>query len=495
MPMVNDVHSALNQTRVSKVQKPKSLTSLKNFLSQAVAKGESLSICGGRHAMGGQAFAENTLLLDLTCLNRVLYQDCARGLITMQAGATWPAVLAATMAMPHPSSTATAPRCWAIRQKQTGVDSVTLGGSVSANAHGRGLLLAPMAEDVEALHMLNAQGELLFCNREENAELFGLAIGGYGLFGIIYAVTLRLCLRTVVQRWVDVLDLDDAANAVYRRVQQGFSYGDFQFAIDANDSAFLSRGVFSCYREVDSQDFETFQAAQSGLDQSKAQAAQSALDKNTSASDFKPEQWLQLLHLAHTDKARAFTLYAENYLRTHGNRYWADSMQLATYLPSYAEYLHQNLPKSTTTRSDVPETLMIGELYVPPAQLQNFMQQARAIFRAFGTEVIYGTIRAIEADQTSFLKWAKRAYCCVVFNLRTAHHAQGVAHSAATFSALIDAALALEGSFYLTYHRWWTRAQLLKAYPQIPEFLARKLHFDPKKTFVSDWYRHLVNAS
>ena len=28
------------------------------------------------------------------------------------------------------------------------------------------------------------------------------------------------------------------------------------------------------------------------------------------------------------------------------------------------------------------------------------------------------------------------------------------------------------------------------AYPQFPEFLARKLEFDPDEVFQSDWYRH-----
>jgi FAD/FMN-containing dehydrogenase len=461
MPWVNDVHSALNSTQVRRIEKPETLSQLQQCLRDAVASGQSLSLCGGRHAMGGQAFAKDELLLDLTNLNRVLSSDCQRGLLTMEAGAIWPDVLIATAKMSHPSTTAESPRHWAIRQKQTGVDAVTLGGSVSANAHGRGLQLAPIAEDVEALQVLTADGTLVLCSRTENAELFSLVIGGYGLFGVIYAVTLRLSLRTVVQRCVDILDLDDAANAVYRRVQQGCIYGDFQFAIESSDSGFLSRGVFSCYRAVDQPSFQEV------------------------AADFQPEQWLELLRLAHCDKARAFALYAQHYLQTHGNCYWSDTMQLATYLPSYAEYLQQHQP----TKSQ--ESLMIGELYVPPSQLQNFMQQARTILRRFGTEVIYGTIRAIEADRSSFLPWAKQAYCCIVLNLRTAHDDQGIARSAATFQALIDAALSLQGSFYLTYHRWWTRAQLVQAYPQIDAFLQHKLRLDPNEIFVSDWYWHL----
>ena len=35
-----------------------------------------------------------------------------------------------------------------------------------------------------------------------------------------------------------------------------------------------------------------------------------------------------------------------------------------------------------------------------------------------------------------------------------------------------------------------TRDQVLRAYPQFPEFLARKRAYDPGEVFQSDWYRH-----
>ena len=34
----------------------------------------------------------------------------------------------------------------------SGVDAVTLGGSISANAHGRGLLMQPIGDDIESMN-------------------------------------------------------------------------------------------------------------------------------------------------------------------------------------------------------------------------------------------------------------------------------------------------------------------------------------------------------
>jgi FAD/FMN-containing dehydrogenase len=457
---LNDVHSQLNATAVARIERPRNLAALQAVIAQARAGGLSVSIAGGRHAMGGQQFASGALHIDTGALSAVLGSDAVRGWLHIEAGATWPQIIEASHHISGPDGAT-----WGIRQKQTGVDAVSLGGSISANAHGRGLLMQPLGDDIENLTLVNAEGDVILCSREHNAELFSLVIGGYGLFGVIYSATLRLAPRQRLQRVVDIIDLDDAMNAVLRRVDEGCCYGDFQFAIDAGDDGFLRRGVLACYRPAP-------------LDAAQDEAA-----------DLPPETWLQLLQLAHEDKRAAFRLYAQHYLATHGQCYWSDTMQQSTYLPSYAEYLER-------ARGDAPrrESLVIGEHYVPRDRLMAFMQRARAVLRAQGSEVIYGTIRSILRDTVSFLPWAKDDYACVVFNLRTPHTAAGVERTAAAFRALTDASLALDGSFFLTYHRHASAAQVEAAYPRFREFLQHKRALDPHERFTSDWYRHYRDA-
>ena len=378
----------------------------------------------------------------------------------IEAGADWPKIIAASHRMTSASGVG-----WGIRQKQTGVDAVTLGGSISANAHGRGLLMQPIGDDIEDLTLVNAAGDVVVCSRDQNVELFSLVIGGYGLFGVIYSATLRLAPRQRVKRVVDIIDLDDAMNAVFRRVDEGCLYGDFQFVIDANEDNFLRRGVFACYKPVAAGETEPAPAA-----------------------DLAPDTWLKLLKLAHDDKKTAFKLYAQHYLGTDGNCYWSDTMQLSTYIPSYAEFLEST--RAASAEPTAKETLMIGEHYVPRHEIMAFMARARDILRAHGSEVIYGTIRAILRDTISFLPWAKDDYACVIFNIRTPHTEVGLKRTAETFRALIDASRELGGSFFLTYHRYASAAQVEACYPRFREFLAQKKIYDPDELFVSDWYLH-----
>ena len=63
---------------------------------------------------------------------------------------------------------------------------------------------------------------------------------------------------------------------------------------------------------------------------------------------------------------------------------------------------------------------------------------------------------------------------------------------------LIDHAIHHGGSYFLTYHRYARRDQLLTCYPEFPQVLRRKRGFDPDELFQSDWYRHcksLVGAA
>jgi FAD/FMN-containing dehydrogenase len=456
--VVNDVHSRMNRTTVAEVVRPQDADELREAVRAAAERRRAVALCGGRHAMGGQQFAAGEVLIDMTAMKRALAFDAARGLITMEAGADWPAVIRATHAL-QPGDA----KPWGIRQKQTGADALTLGGALSANVHGRGLLMGPIVDDVESFTMVTPDGRLVTCSRERNAELFGLAIGGYGLFGAIATVTLRLGPRRKLRRLVDVLDIDDAVGAVRRRVADGCLYGDFQYAIDPADDAFLRRGVFACYKPA---------------------ADDVALAEEN--ADLHREDWVRLLRLAHSDKRRAFEVYSAHYLASHGRVYWSDTMQLSTYLPTYAQFIHDAGPAAGAPE----ESLMIGELYVPPDALVEFLGRARLVLRRTGSEDIYGTIRAIRRDTTTFLPWAKAEYACVIFNLRTAHDAAGVARTARTFRMLHDAALGLGGSFYLTYHRYATRGQVEAAYPRFREFLARKRGYDPDERFSSDWYRH-----
>ena len=454
---VNDVHSALNATRVREAIDVRSIGDIRDALHRARQLELPLAICGGRHAMGGQQFATDALLLDTRKMRRVLGFDRTRGLVEAEAGIQWPELIAWLRYVQHGE-----PSPWGITQKQTGADTFTLGGSLSANIHGRGLAMRPFIDDVEAFSLVDAAGRVRRCSRTRESDLFRLAIGGYGLFGVIASVTLRLSRVRKLRRVVEIIDLDALLPAFEERIAAGHLYGDFQFAIDPGGEGFLRRGVLSCYQPV--------------ADGTPMPERQLSLVER---------DWERLIHLAHTDKSAAFERYASFYLATSGQLYWSDTQQLSTYLDGY----HRRVDAHLGHRGSE----VITEIYVPRRALVDFMAAAAADFRAQGVDLIYGTVRLIRRDEESFLPWARQDYACVIFNLHARHTTAGIAHTAAALRRLIEMAIARDGSFYLTYHRYATREQVARCYPGFRDFLAAKRAHDPQELFQSDWYRHYRN--
>ena len=243
--LVNDIHSQLNPTRVLKILEPKSSQDVQEIVRTAGKNRQHISIAGGRHAMGGQQFGTDTLLLDIRKMNRVLHLDHDRGILEVEGGIEWPELINGYLALQDGKA-----QPWGIAQKQTGADRLTISGTIAANAHGRGLKMKPFINDVESFVLVDASGNARTCSRTENFELFRLAQGGYGLFGVVTSVRLRLVPRTKVERVVEVREVEGLMQAFEKRISDGFSYGDFQFSIDRESKDFLSKGVFSCYRPV-----------------------------------------------------------------------------------------------------------------------------------------------------------------------------------------------------------------------------------------------------
>jgi FAD/FMN-containing dehydrogenase len=451
---VNDVHSQLNRTRVRELLTPRTRDELAQIVRSASQKGLPISVSGCRHSMGGQQFATDSICIDMRSLDRVISFDREHGLIEAEAGIQWPKLIRTYL-----DAQGSGAKQWGIAQKQTGADTFTLGGSLSSNVHGRGLAMKPLISNVESFTLINADGKAIRCSRDENSELFRLAIGGYGLFGSIDSVTLRLVPRQKLRRVVEIIRASDLPKRFEERIAATFVYGDFQFSVDEKSPDFLQRGVFSCYQRID--DDEPIIAKR----------------------QLRDDDWLELLRLAYTDREKAFKRYCDYYLSTNGQTYWSDINQLSPYLPNYAQKIRNLIGGDESS-------LIITEIYVPRADLPQFLAHAAELLRSNRTIVIYGTVRLIEKDNESFLAWAKQPYACIIFNLLTLHTPRGIEASARAFRALIDLAIARDGSYYLTYHKFAKPEQIMACYPQFKEFLALKRKYDPAECFQSDWYRY-----
>ena len=455
-PPHNDVHSRLNASQHEQVFQPQDEEGVAAAIGLANRAGQRLAVCGAQHAMGGQQFAQGGWLLDTRSLRGVRAFDSGSGRIRVGAGTRWPELQQFLITQRDARGGG-----WAICQKQTGADDFSLGGSLAANIHGRGLSLPPLVDDIEGFRLVLPSGERTRVDRAHRPELFAQVIGGYGLFGVVTEVELRLRRRQWLQRRVALCRRAELMQAFTQAISEGALYGDFQFAIDPRSEDFLDLGVFACYHPVD-------RARPAAAQQQHALSA---------------EHWRELLWLAHVDKSQAFRRYSAFYLASDGQHYASDDHQFGVYLDGYHDAIDARLGH---VGSEV-----ITELYVPPAALAAFLGEVAEAARSEAMDLIYGTVRLIRRDTETALAWAREDFACVVFNLHVRHDVAGRASLRRHLQRLIDIALGYGGSFYLTYALAARADQLRCAYPQIDAWLAAKRTLDPSCVLDSDFHRRL----
>src|SRR6266404_1728594 len=203
-----DAVSRMNKTQVSEVweipaDSQAAEQQLRKLLRKAQAAGLPVSIAGARHSMGGHTIYPGGITINMLPFNGM---ELDERILHVQAGARWSEVI------PYLDK-----RGRSIEVMQSD-NSFTVGGSLSVNCHGWQYGRSPIASTVESFRLMNADGSVLRCSRSENKELFSLALGGYGLFGIILDVDLRLVPNERLRLEQYVVPVDGALESFERKI-------------------------------------------------------------------------------------------------------------------------------------------------------------------------------------------------------------------------------------------------------------------------------------
>lgn len=88
------------------------------------------------------------------------------------------------------------------------IDEQTLAGAFATGTHGSGLALPALHENIQSLRLMKANGDLIECSREKNAEIFEAARVSLGALGIITDYQLKVDPSYKVERkhWLEDLD-------------------------------------------------------------------------------------------------------------------------------------------------------------------------------------------------------------------------------------------------------------------------------------------------
>mgnify|MGYP005730844561 CR=1 FL=1 len=141
-PVLDDI-SRLNATPVSAVVTPTTEAEIVAAIGRARSEGRGVSISGVRHSQGAHTFGEDNLVIDMTAYNKVLDISAEAKTIRVQAGASW-----------NDIQEAINPHGLAVLTMQSS-NIFTVGGSISANIHGRDPAASVIIDTVQSLSLIH----------------------------------------------------------------------------------------------------------------------------------------------------------------------------------------------------------------------------------------------------------------------------------------------------------------------------------------------------
>jgi len=440
--IVNDA-ARLNRTRVRKVIHPTTENEIRAAVLEATANGVKITIAGKRHSMGGQTLFRDAIVLDMLRFNKIISLDETRKILTLQSGATWNDVQ--QFLNPHGL---------AVLAMQ-GPNVFTVGGSMSVNAHGWDMRHGPVGASVEWFRLLLADGSTRRCSREENSDLFHLVLGGYGLFGVILDVGLRVTDNAAYVATVSEVDFAQLPEYFENQVASDPAMELAEADLSISPGSLLREAIAIAYTRQpgDTRRTDALWAEEHRLRDGYF------FDLSRQYGWGKRLRWALQKRLEYP---------AVNAVRTRNNIFRSPIGRIQYYSPK--------------------DTDILQEYFIPPRNLSEFVNGLRDIVEKRRVNLLDATVRYIEINNDAFLNYSGQLALSVVLYLNVKTSPSDLMGNSETTREIIDLALHCEGTFYLPYVLDYDKYQLSRGYPMASVFFVAKKRYDPSEVFVNQFY-------
>lgn len=437
--------SRLNLTKVNRVWDiPDDAEQAEKQLAEllALARRERLpvSIAGARHSMGGHTICPDGIVINMRPF-RAMQLNEAKDRLHVQAGAFWEDII------PYLDD-----RGCSVAVMQSN-NSFSVGGSISVNCHGWQFDRPPIASTVDSFRLMKADGSIVTCSRIENTDLFSLVLGGYGLFGVILDVELRVVPNARYRMEQFLVPADHALTTYDEHVKDR---PDVEMVY-----ARMSIVPNPLFREVLLTAFIREDGDIPKLNDPEHAKLQRAIFRGSAESDYGKE------------------------LR------WTAETKLQPWLSKKVVSRNQLLNEkvSALQNRSATSTDILHEYFLPRSGIVGFVDEMRAIVPKHRCDLLNVTVRSVNEDQDSFLRYADQRVIAFVMLFQQPLTEDAEARMQALTRELIDAALARGGRYYLPYRLHATPEQFQQAYPQAARFFELKRQHDPDELFQNQFSR------
>ncbi|OMF30872.1 FAD-binding oxidoreductase [Paenibacillus sp. FSL H8-0548] len=444
-PFLVTDYSRLHPVKVERVILGKAEEQLVQLVAEAKEKGLKLSIAGQRHSQGGHTYYKDAIVVDMTSYNRIISVDPSSKRMIVQAGATWEDVQEAVN-----------PYGLSVKTMQS-LNSFTIGGSISINAHGRDIRNGSLIKSVESFRLLTADGSIRNVSRSENADLFSLALGGYGLFGIILDVTLSLTEDELYRESTILMELDEYSHYFQNEVLPNAAIRLHIARISVAKDSYFKEAFAKNYTIDDSLKLTDYNELRSN--ENWVAPGKLLFNINRSTEWGRNLQW---------NLQKYFFVEQSEKIVSRNN-----AMRAAS------EFMEYSGPGAND---------LLQEYFIPLPQFDEFVQQLGAIVKEEDLNLLNITIRYVNKDEEAVLSYAKQDMLALVCLFHAPLSKEGQLQMKQGVERIVDELITYGGSYYLPYIAYPTLEQFKNVYPRHEQFFAKKKQYDPDELFMNYFY-------
>lgn len=149
------------------------LSSLRNENFRYIAR-------GGGTSYGDASIAINGITLELSSLNKIISFNCETGILHCESGVILQDIVRQFL-----------PMGWCLNVTP-GTQKASIGGCIACDAHGKNWAAGSFSNFLISFNLALPGGEVLFCDRYENSDLFYATTGGMGQTGVVIDAVIQL---------------------------------------------------------------------------------------------------------------------------------------------------------------------------------------------------------------------------------------------------------------------------------------------------------------
>jgi FAD/FMN-containing dehydrogenase/SAM-dependent methyltransferase len=426
---------------------PKTAEDVQKIICKAKELNKKVTIAGKLFSQGKQALPldHKGIILHMDHLNTVTIDETQKVAIC-GAGATWEDVQKAANE-----------KALAVKVMQAS-NVFSVGGSLSINCHGWDHKAGSIDQTVYAINLVNSEGELLHLTPKD--ELFHLALGGLGGFGVIVEAELSLTDNTLLSCQGESIVPASYLDYFREKVINDPTILLHYYRLSLEPGKLFREGIAVNYVEAGNPEIANLEGEP---------------DKGNK---------LDRIELQTLRRVKSLMKWA-----------WKEEKRAALHpvIATRNEVMQPPI-RAILSESDL-DTEWLQEYFVKPEYLEPFLTKLGAILNQHKVALFNASVRYIEKNNSKSFNYAPdgERFAIVLF-FNQSLKPQDVAKAKGWMNEAIDALHEFNGSYYLPYQAIPSAEQFRKSYPDWEQVRALKEKFDPKGLFDSGFFAQYLDA-